>query len=379
MLNSNTVAKYGRFTKRPCPDIPGSVNIGVRFVIARAAPKLLLVAIFFCAMTTFGASSAGIARIDGDQRNTYQGGLIRQKQSQLRESPGMQNRTLLAPGLDPFANSTEFFDGDPATGAFSFGNDLLANNMIGVRGEPSLTPGKKFKSAFRGSRLLVLKLRAQPGMPISYALNLGARAPQPVGVCGNICNPKINTQEVARINWDAIGKVDRAVQIEFPLAINQFTLALDSVEAFLLVLAINQRNYDPPLRECPQAHPIRSLESHDALIVSDSTVRFKCRALSFVPTEALDCLTDGPDGHLGRQPETQADLCIGQFVDVGLIEDFGIKPKPRRERSGFIVSLHRVQQSLGLFGVGEQPQLERELHCLGVYHSVCLKERWESK
>jgi hypothetical protein len=41
----------------------------------------------------------------------------------------------------------------------------------------------------------------------------------------------------------------------------------------------------------------------------------------------------------------------------------------RCEGSGFVDTFHRLQQPLGLFGVWDQPQLKREFHYSGVYHS----------
>ena len=76
----------------PASNVAGSVDIGVRRVITRHAPKLVLgLAVLFGCISAFGALPAGIARVNGDQRDARESGLIRQEQPELRECPGMQN------------------------------------------------------------------------------------------------------------------------------------------------------------------------------------------------------------------------------------------------------------------------------------------------
>ena len=110
----------------PACNYASSVDIGVRRVVAQRAPKLVLgFTVLFGCVAAFGALPTGIARVDCDQRYASESGLVRDEQKQLRERPGMQNGTLLLPGLDPIADSLEVFNGYSALGAFSFGNDLF--------------------------------------------------------------------------------------------------------------------------------------------------------------------------------------------------------------------------------------------------------------
>src|SRR5215471_18096886 len=65
-----------------------------------------------------------------DRAALVQSGFIFQKLPQLRESPQVQNGSLLASGRDPFADATQVFDGDAAPRAISFGNDQLTDIVI---------------------------------------------------------------------------------------------------------------------------------------------------------------------------------------------------------------------------------------------------------
>ena len=64
-----------------------------------------------------------------------------------------------------------------------------------------------------------------------------------------------------------------------------------------------------------------------------------------------------------------ADLPVSQFVNRWLTEHLGFETQTRRKSRGLIDPFHRLQKSLGLLGVRDQSQLERELHYLGVYNS----------
>jgi len=57
-------------------------------------------------------------------------------------------------------------------------------------------------------------------------------------------------------------------------------------------------------------------------------------------------------------------------MDRRLTKDSGIVAGPGCESRGFIDALHCFNQPLSLFGIGQELQLERQLHYYGVYHST---------
>jgi hypothetical protein len=97
-----------RVYSRPAGNYAGSVDIGVRFMSTVYTPKLVLAfAILFCAMSAGRTSTAGVARIDTYHHDRRERSLIGEEQRQLGECPGVQNPSLLTPGLDPFADTIE--------------------------------------------------------------------------------------------------------------------------------------------------------------------------------------------------------------------------------------------------------------------------------
>lgn len=360
MQNSRTVAKSGKialggFTGRPA-DILRSVGIGVCFVTTRTTPKLILTAILLCAIAALGASPAGVSRVNSDQQNSEQFGLVLQETAQLRERPGMQNCSLLSPSRDPVTDALEVFNGDSASSAFSGGNDLLADVVINPRGESSLTSRKRFQSALGCSGVLALQLISQSTASITKALYGSSAMSVPVRVTSDISHTEVNSEEVGRGYWCFAREIHGAMQIKSFIAKYQIGLTFDPIEALCLVLPVEQRENHPLIGQCPKANSIDTTKSHNALVIGDSSVRFEYRSLGFAMLAVLEVLYSFPDGahcHLRGQAKTGAYLIVSQLLDARGAEDFGVKSQPSGERSGLVKPLHRQEQPLALLYIGE--------------------------
>jgi hypothetical protein len=165
----------GGFTGRPTRNYTSRVDIRMLSVPTRQTAECRLVGpIALVDMPASRTFSRCVARIDGEQENSGEHRFVGDECSQLREGPTMQNRTLRFPNRYSIADSTEFLDGNPASGAFGCLNDLLADNMIGMHGESSLTPGKCLQSALGGACPLCLtpsEVLAISAMPRSTPRN----------------------------------------------------------------------------------------------------------------------------------------------------------------------------------------------------------------
>lgn len=364
MGNTTKTRQVWAAYKSPRPDVPGSVEIGVNFVTARATPKLCLIAILLCAVSALSASPAGVARVNGNQRNSSQLRLILQEQTQLGEGPGMQNGSLLSPNRNPTGDAFEFFNCDPTFGAFSFGNNLLTDVVVCPGSEPSLTPGKIFKFPLGRSGPLTLELRPELAVAVAHGFNGRPAVNSPVGIGGNVVYPQIDSEKISGRNGGIFGEIHGAVQVELPLAINQVSLPLDSVEPLPLVLSVDQRQDHAALGHGPDANFVHPPKSHDAFIIGDRAVWFERRTDRLIPLEALYGLTNSTNGHLCGQSKAISDFPVGQFVNARLREDLGFKPAFRRKCSGLIVLLHRQQEPLALFSVGQELELESQFHCV---------------
>lgn len=329
-------AKYGWFTGSPA-NVNGSVYIGVRFMIAGAAPKLVLGAsILFCAVATCGTGATGVTGVHGDHGYSSQFGLVLHKKSQLRECPRMQNGTLLSPGLYPFEDAAKFFYGDTAFGAFSFGNDLLGNTVVGVGCEASFAPGKISQASLCRTRVVLLEFRTQPSMAMAYRFGFAATVSSSVRGGGYIGNPQIHAKKFGWADRSATRQIYGTVQEELAFPVDQIGLSFDAVEALALILAIDQGNDNAPFRKRPQAYPVYALEAKYSFIVCDRSMRFERWASCFVASEAFYRLSDSPNRHLSGESVALSDFSVGQFVNRWLTEHLGIKSLACGKSGGLI-------------------------------------------
>ena len=378
MRNSSTVAKSGAHRPRQVygcpatfPEDRSSVNVGVGSeATGPTVEPILGLTIGLFGVPADRALPATVARINRDQQHSGKRRLVGQEKAQLRESPRMQNSTLRKPGLNSVSDVCQFFNYQSAACAFSFRNDLLGNYVVGMAGEALFLAGQFLQAARCRSGLDSLELSPHPAMAETDRLQFRTGVPLAVRISGDITDAKVNAQEVGRIDRSRVGEIDSAVQIELPLAVDQIGLPLDPIKALLLVLAINQRDDHATFGQRPQADFIKALEAEDSLIVSNGSVGLERWAYLLTSVEALDGLADGAHGHLSGESEPISNLTVCQFVNRRLGKYTGIEPTPRRKGCGFIHALHCRQQPSRLFRIGQQPQLERQLHYNGVYHSL---------
>jgi hypothetical protein len=379
MRYNSTVAKSGanaltRFTGWSTRYYTGSVGIRVVGVFARRAPEGRLVGpVLFRDVSALRAFQRGVAGIDKNQRHSGHCRFVSDEQPQLRERPTVENYSLLAPNRNPLANAAQVFELDSASCAFSASDDLFTYHVIGVAGEALFLARKFLQSPLRRPSLRLLKLGPQATMPEPNRFCFGAAMPFAIGGRCDIAHSKIHTEKLRRF-YRRIGRqIDRTEQMELSLAVNQIGLSLDAVEALPLVLAVDQGNDYTLLRQGPQTHLVDALEPHNALVVCDRAERLEGGTNLLVPRKTLHRLADGADGHLRRQAKPRADLGISEFMDRRLAKHTGIEAATSRKRSRFIASRHCFEQTFSLLGIRQQLQLERQLHQLGVYHSLIAK------
>ena len=120
----------------PAPNVQSRCRIGWASMPATDALEAISrrpVATIGC--TAFRTTTAGIARINRNQRNTSQGGFVGQKGPQLGKRPTVVRSALRLSYRGPFADTFEIFDPYPATGVNRLSNDGLADPMVQIGGK----------------------------------------------------------------------------------------------------------------------------------------------------------------------------------------------------------------------------------------------------
>src|SRR5205085_546035 len=78
--------------------------------------------------------------VDHRDRHAGDGRLVADELAELGERPRVQVAALSLVNRDPVADTAQILELDPATGAFGCCDELLADAVVHVPGEPGLAP-----------------------------------------------------------------------------------------------------------------------------------------------------------------------------------------------------------------------------------------------
>src|SRR5947209_7099709 len=199
MLNNSTTRYVRPAYGGPASNYAGSVCIRVRRETAGSATECRLVG----TVPLFGVSASGtlpttVPGLHGDQADARLLRLVLQKRSQLRKRPTVQNSPLPPCSPYPVAYPRQFFDGDPASGAFGGGNDLLRDYVVDVFGKAMFFAGELLQAPIGGSGLLRLQLRPQSALAVANRFDFAAAVDRAVRVRGDLSHTEINSEESIR-------------------------------------------------------------------------------------------------------------------------------------------------------------------------------------
>jgi hypothetical protein len=117
----------------------------------------------FVDMAAAGATLAGVGSVHVDERHSSPGCsspgcFVGQKRAELGEGPAGVCGTLGLAEPYPFADTSQFFDCYPASGAFSLGHDPRGYLVIDIGSEPCLPVGALPQQPFRRFGVFLLEL-----------------------------------------------------------------------------------------------------------------------------------------------------------------------------------------------------------------------------
>ena len=306
-------------------------------------------------------------RIDRDERHTGELRLVLHERPKLKERPTANPGSLLLAKLCPVANPLQVFHSDPASGVFSLGNELLADLMIDVPAKPRLP---LFRSRYRLMAMATLAPFGSPG-----------RLAQPPAMF------RVLDSLLDSISGECILPSESTATLITPRSTPMNSL--DSIGVPSGTSTVTSRNHLPSLRRtrshCPLDQPNRSawyfpirngtitlpsdrdaIRSLEADVLShrerDGRVLAEPGPLGLVPLVRLDDLGDTPDRRVGGQTEPIAKLDIAELLKVELVGELSLEGDTRQPVSRFIEPLHRRLELGGLIGVGQELNLERDLH-----------------
>jgi hypothetical protein len=367
---------HRRVDKRPGPDIPSRVEIGIRGVAAMVADKYRLAfSVGFLAVPTGRTGAAGVAWVYEQDRNPCQRRLIGDKAAELPKGPsGVTTALDFANRCPPLANARQVFEGKRRVGAFGLQHQLFADAVVHVTAKRRLTLADLRETTASAFGADLVENAPTPGIPLPGRIYGCPRKELACRIGCQIDYPQVHAYHIVGGDGCLFRHVDGAEQVQLPLPSHQVRLPLDTSLPGTLVGATHKGHMQPS-RECPQAHLVEPLEAQDALIVTDSRVGFKRGAYRFIALKAFDRLRNRPHRHLRRQAKPLADRIVGQMVNGDLPKHTSRKAGVGGKRRGSIEARHSVQQRGVLFGRRQQVELQGQFHAERITCFTLIVER----
>jgi hypothetical protein len=204
----------------------GSVSVRMLCVPARLANKEIPgPSICSFDVQTVVTLLAGVRRVNEDHRHPGSLGLVGDKPTKLSEGPTVQPVTLIPFSPCPFADAVEFFECNAALGALSQRYDAFRNCMIGVGGKSLLFLFSAPQEPFGALGALFLKLLPKGMVSVPDLVQLLPAVAVAIAIKGYIGNTQVNTNHVHDGLLFCIGNVNRNMEKELAVPIDQVTLA----------------------------------------------------------------------------------------------------------------------------------------------------------
>lgn len=277
-------------------------------------------AIAFVDTATSGAGATRVARIDRDHGDACPPCLVLDEGAQLMKGPTVQDRSLAAASSCPQANALEVFKSNPACGVFGGLYDLLADDVVHVRGEAALLAGEALETALGRAGLLLLEFGAEPPLAKAHTFDGLALMERAVAVRSDVGDAEVNAEKVVGDDLRLLVHVTSLKKEEVAVAEDKITLAVQAGEQFGLMLSADEGHLLATVER-----PDRDLAFVD-LVGDKAVIEGECRQR---PERALRALVEfvgvrdfRKDAHcaVSAKPERGAYVGVAEFVQGELPE-----------------------------------------------------------
>lgn len=309
-----------RTEKRPATDIDRSDVIGKPREAARNTEEFSLsLSIRFINMTTTGASTRGVARVNSDHLDACLLGLVFDKGAELKERPTMQGCSLWLSSRYPLANTRQVFDGNSASGVFSRSNNAFGDLVVGIRSKAALFARKLFETTTRRFRAFSLQFGAQAPMSIAHILDRVGLEYRPLAGDGNVRDAQVHTQEIVRVSGGWLVNITALQQVELTLAVNQIAFTAQAFEQAHGVIAGDKRHLLTTVHDGYRDNPLIELIGDKAIIEGESALWLESALRFLVEFIAIGNFGKDTNGDIGLDA-LRPNVIITEFVQGELTE-----------------------------------------------------------
>src|SRR5258708_21654793 len=185
----------------------------------------------------------------------------------------MQHTPLALPNRLPRAvsDALKVLKGDSALGALRRADKGLADAMVYVTCETAFPSAALPEQSLGRLRSLLLELGTHARVAGAHDVDvsmLGAATVVehfPVGRGGDVDNPQVHPQELARLVWGWFRRVHGARQEEHAVAVEQVSLPAHAIQSRFLVGSEAEGDFYPPVQR-QERGAIHPREGEDALV-----------------------------------------------------------------------------------------------------------------
>lgn len=353
-------------------NVPRRCGIGRPSVAATDAPEIVSRRpIALINATAFWTCPRRVPWIDGYQRHAAQRRLVGQKGPKLSERPTVVRSALRPLNRCPIADMRQIFDGNSAPGVCGLPNDSLADPVVQVGGEARFLPAPDAQQTSGGFGPLFLEVAPKSGVSFAKVGVMGTAERLPIIVGSDVSTAEINAEIFGRVTFWYIANVNRHVEKEHAIAVDQICLTARPFKQCGLIGPADPR-HDLSAVISQNGNPISALPGQNTLVVDDGAVRPECRLDILVSLVDLYNLCNGAYRHLSAKGEISADVVVGQFLQFYFVcALIGESDRSQCVTSG-IETLHRPQHGISLLGQWQELQLHGQVHgCLYSKRSMC--------
>ena len=325
-------------------------------------------------------SRTGAARISGvNQENWHANpfGFVGHEGAKLEERPTMQGCPLCATNRNPLADTAQIFQGNRSICVFRFGNQFLADAVVGVFGKTVFFSRKPFEFTFGGARPFGLQFSPQAAVTVANIIDLTGFVDFTIVIYSNIYHSEVNPQRAFNIKWLWFGYLASSRKEKHPFVQPKVAFSLPCLKQFQLTFTAYKRYTKSPIHRPNRHSSILQPPGQDAVIIGDTSSCIE-RAFRF----AVKFVRIGNFGNcsycnLRRKPELLSHRLITLVMQVILSKGFRFPSRITHKPTGGIGLFQRVPERAGLFGCWEKLDLGIQFHAIdyrtNVLNLQCLK------
>ena len=272
--------------------------------------------------TAYRASTRGVPRVNGDNRYPGNLSLVFYLLPKIVKTPGVMLSPLSPANRYPITDAREFFQGNPASGAFCSQHPLFGDTMVDIFGKTGFLVAALCKQSL--SRLRTLALQAFPefGVALSQAINLAAGVFVTVAVRRYVNNAKVNAKVFCNVSRFWSFHITGREQVE--LTVDQGKIALSPLTAEQFSLPVAAHKWDAlPATDCPDRDfRFANMPGEDTVVKGNASPRRKHPLFLPVNLVGIRNLGDAAYNYLGGKGKFKACGVVGKIVQVELTKCF---------------------------------------------------------